>query len=228
MMRYIVFKKNKLQKIGPYISVLVVTALIVLIVMTFILDIYKIPTESMQPTLIPGDHVVGLKIVYGIKVPFTDIYIKISEPKHSDLVSIKRPEDKILYVKRVIALPKESVDLKLGNIIVSGQSFKRDYAVDTSVYKYVDANDAVFEEHAWNKKYYVSYSNQKRISDMDKVHVCSNNGFFVMGDNRTNSVDSRKWGDVKERDIVSKIVLIFFSADPDTGKVRWDRIGLIW
>ena len=226
-MRYIVFKKNKLQKIVPYISIIVVTALIVLIVTTFILDIYRIPTESMEPTLLPGDHVVGLKIVYGIRIPFTDIDIKISGPKHSDLVSIKRPEDSILYIKRVIALPSESVDIRSGNITVSGQVFKRDYAVNTSVYKYADANDVVFEERAWNKKYYVSYSNQKRISDMDKMHVCSSDGFFVMGDNRTNSVDSRKWGDVKGKDIVSRVVFILFSTDPDTGKVRWERTGFV-
>jgi signal peptidase I len=226
-MRYIVFRKNKFQKIVPYLSALVITALIVLIVMTFILDIYKIPTQSMQPTLLPGDHVLGLKIVYGIKVPFTNVYIKIAEPEHSDLVSIKRPEDKVLYIKRVIALPTESVDLRSGNVTVSGKILKRDYAADTSVYKYVDPNDVVFEEHIGNKKYYVSYSDQKRTADMDKEHVCSSDGFFVMGDNRTNSIDSRKWGDVKARDIVSKIVLIFFSVDPDTGKVRWGRIGSI-
>jgi signal peptidase I len=227
MMRYIVFRKNKLQKIRPYISLVVVTALIALIVMTFILDIYRIPTESMEPTLLPGDHVVGLKIVYGIRIPFTDIHIKISGPKHSDVVSIKRPEDNILYIKRVVALPTESVELRSGNITVSGQVFKRDYATDTSMYKYADANDVVFEEFAWNKKYYVSYSNQKRISDMDKIRVCSSDGFFVMGDNRTNSVDSRKWGDVRGRDIVSRVVFIFFSTDPDTGKIRWGRVGII-
>ncbi len=226
-MRYIVFRKNTIYKLRPYISAFIVTAIIFFIVMTFILDLYKIPTESMEPTLLPGDHVVGLKIVYGIKIPFTDTRIRISSPKRSDLVAIKRPSDNILYIKRVIALPTESVELKSGNVVVSGSIFTRDYATDTSVYKYTDPEDVIFEETARNRRYYVSYSNKKRMTDMDKTHVCGSDGFFVMGDNRTNSVDSRKWGDVKDNDIISRVVFVLFSTDPDTGRVRWTRTGFI-
>ncbi len=62
---------------------------------------------------------------------------------------------------------------------------------------------------------------------MEKPFSCSTDGYFVMGDNRTNSIDSRKWGEIKRKDILTKAVFIFFSADPDTGQIRWDRIGLI-
>ena len=225
-MRYIVYKKNALQKIKPYINLLVATALIVLVVGTFILDIYKIPTQSMQPTLLPGEHVIGLKIVYGIKVPFTNTYIRFSEPQHGDVVSIKRPEDKIIYIKRIVALPMESVDFKNGDLVVLGRNLKRNYATGTSIYKYIE-DDAVFQEDNWNKKYFVSYSNQKRIVDMEKPFVCGADGYFVMGDNRTNSIDSRKWGEIKRKDILTKAAFIFFSEDPDTGAIRWDRIGFI-
>jgi len=225
-MRYLVFRKNAFQKILPYINVVIATALIILFVNFFILDLYKIPTQSMQPTLLPGEHVIGLKIVYGIKMPFTGTYIKFSDPQHSDVVAIKRPDEKIVYIKRIIALPTEAVGFKSGNIVVAGMSFKRDYATDVSLYKYIDDNNVVFDEHAGNKKYKVSYSNQKRIPDMEKIHYCSSDGYFVIGDNRTNSIDSRKWGDIKRQDILSKAVLVWFSIDPDTGEVRWDRIGL--
>lgn len=225
-MRYIVYKKNALQRIKPYIKLLFATALIILVVLTFILDIYKIPTQSMQPTLLPGEHVVGLKIVYGMAIPFTNIYIRFSEPQHGDVVSIKRPEDKIIYIKRVVGLPMESVDFRNGDLSVLGRSLKRNYATGTSIYKYID-NDAIFQEDGWGKKYFVSYSNQKRSVDMEKPFSCGTDGYFVMGDNRTNSIDSRKWGEIKRKDILTKAVFIFFSADPDTGKIRWGRIGLI-
>jgi len=223
-MRYIVYKKNIIHKIKPYIKFLVATALIIFVLGTFILDIYKIPTQSMQPTLLPGEHVIGLKIVYGVQIPFTNMYIKFSEPQHGDVVSIKRPEDKIIYIKRVVALPMESVDFKGGNLNVLGRDLKRDYATGTSIYKYIDS-DVVFQEDGTNKKYFVSYSNQRRVVDMEQPFVCSAEGYFVMGDNRTNSVDSRKWGEIKRKDILAKAVFIFFSLDPDTGKIRWDRIG---
>jgi len=225
-MRYIVYKKNALQKIKPYIKLIIATALIIWVVGAFILDVYKIPTQSMQPTLLPGEHVIGLKIIYGIQIPFTNSYIRFSEPQHGDVVSIKRPEDNIIYIKRVVALPMESVDFRKGNLVVLGRSLRRDYATGTSVYKYID-NDVIFTEDGWNKKYFVSYSNQKRTADMERPYVCGD-GYFVMGDNRTNSVDSRKWGEIKRKDILAKAVFIFFSLDPDTGKIRWDRFGLIY
>lgn len=174
----------------------------------FIFDVYKITSSSMQPNIVPGDHVLGLRF---------------GKPNRSDVVAVKVPVEDEIYIKRIVAMPGETVVFKAGELIVNGNGLKKNYTDNKSVYKYIDSADVVFEEFDGSKKYYVAHSNVVRTRDMEKEQVCGNGTYFLMGDNRTNSEDSRKWGGVDGVNILSRVVIVLYSTDPETGKVRLDR-----
>ena len=224
-MRPFVLTRTYYQKFNRYISPIIATVIIVLFVRVFVADSYKIPSNSMQPTLVEGDHVVGLKIIYGIRIPFGGPYIRFFAPKKADLVVIKRADGNN-YIKRVVALNGDTVEMSSGKLKISGKEIVRKFGTDVSKYRYIDNDSAVYREFLDKEFYSVLYSGSKRTEDLPLVKL-SKGQMFLLGDNRTNSVDSRSWGPVKEDDLLAKVVFVWFSKDPVSGKIRWDRFGLI-
>ncbi len=222
----LVLTRNFYQRFSRFINPLLATALIVFVVKTFIADTYKIPSDSMQPTLIDGDHVIGLKLIYGIKVPFRESYIRFSYPSRGDAVVIKRP-DNLFYIKRVIAVAPDKVGFKTGNLAINDKHIKKIFGTDTSKYKYIDNNQAVYREFLGSKYYSVIYSGSKRPLDLSTPVKLEKDKIFVLGDNRTDSIDSRQWGAIDCKDVVARPIFVWFSKDPQTKKIRWNRIGLI-
>lgn len=211
-MRYIVFTKSSYQRLKPHLFLILCAVIVFVVLKVFVLEIYRIPTSSMQPTLVEGDHILGLKR-FSIK--------------KGDIVAVKRQQDSSIYVKRVAATQNETISMKAGSVFVNGKKLKLIFDDDTKKYRYIENSDVVYKEFNGDSSYSVLYSNTKRPVDISKEYKVSDAGLFLLGDNRVNSVDSRTWGEVKRSDVVSKIVLIWFSMDPDTKKIRWDRIGLV-
>lgn len=165
---------------------ILIAAFLALFIRTFVAQPFKIPSNSMYPTLKPGDRIFVNKFIYGARIPFTDItFPKIRSPKAGDIVVFVSPvEKKKFLVKRFIAYGGESVEIKDGGIYVDGKRL---------------------EAPPMNKIFYYSrgdYGRENKIIEVPKGY------FYVLGDNSPNSMDSRYWGFVPDKNLVGKAFVI--------------------
>lgn len=196
------FKKFRKEWVEPVIFALILAG----IIRTFIIQPFKIPSGSMEDTLLVGDHLMAVKFLYGIKIPFTDKRIlKIRDPEAGDIIVFKFPDDPSKdFIKRCIATGGQRVEIKYKVV-------------------YVDGVEQKLPEHAkFVDDFILPHNHRDNISEF----VVPDDMFFMMGDNRDNSNDSRFWGYVPYKNIVGKAFIIYWSWDKDSSHVRhvrWDR-----
>ena len=192
-------KTKQKSVLREYVEAIVIAVVLALFIRTFVVQAFKIPSGSMKPTLLVGDHILVNKFIYGIKIPFTDkTLISLGEPKREDVVVFKYPLDpKKDYIKRVIGLPGEKVQLVNKVLFINGRD--------------------IDDPHA-------SYSLYGNLRNYGPVTVPADH-LFVMGDNRDESSDSRVWGFVPYAYLKGKAFLIYWSWDSENFGVRWRRIG---
>lgn len=191
-----------------WIEILVIALVLALFIRAFFLHPYKIPSQSMEDTLLQGDHIMATKFSYGMTVPFTTykIWGRDIVPKRGDVVIFTFPKDPSLdFVKRVIGLPGDTIAVRDKKVYVNGQMFTAGHE------KYTDP--------------YIVTEGQGRMRDNMPELVVQKGYVFAMGDNRDQSYDSRFWGFVKLEDVIGKAFIIYFSWDSDNSGVRWGRIG---
>jgi signal peptidase I len=200
------FKSIRKEWIEPIIIALILA----MIIRTFIIQAFKIPSESMVPTLLIGDHLMASKCIYGLKIPFTDSSIlDFNKPDRFDVVIFKSPlrteED---WVKRVVGLPGDEIEIKDRKIFVNGVMVEDKYGF--------------FDDGPYGKQEFGGHGdNYGPISVPPE-------SYFVMGDNRIHSNDSRYWGFVPFANIRGKALFIYWSsnykAESIFETVRWDRL----
>ena len=200
----------KMSKIGhivkEYAEAIIIAILIALFIRTFVVQAFKIPSGSMKPTLVVGDHILVNKFAYGVKIPFIrKTLIPVGEPKQGDIIVFIYPEDRSKdFIKRVIAVGGDTIQIKNKQIYVNGTIYK------DSVGVYLDNR-------------IIPGSMQPR-DNFGPVKVPPGN-LFVMGDNRDQSYDSRFWGFVGLKDVMGKAFIIYWSWDGEGHSVRWGRIA---
>jgi signal peptidase I len=203
-------KKEKIKKkksiYREYLEAFVYAVVLALIIRAFVVQAFKIPSGSMIPTLLIGDHILVNKFIYGIKIPFTDKKLfAFKEPQRGEIIVFKYPGDEERdFIKRVIGLPGETIEIKGKQVFVNGKPLKEPYTI--------------FNEHK------VPNGPLSLRSHYGPVKVPLNH-LFVMGDNRDNSMDSRVWGFLDERKVKGKAFMIYWSWDRNSHWVRWRRIG---
>ncbi len=192
--------KRKKSAIREYTEIIVLAVALALFVRTFFVQAFRIPSESMEDTLLVGDFLFANKLLYGPKLPFVDVRLPaIRQPKAGDIIIFKYPHDpKIDYIKRCVAVEGQTVEL-----------------VDNKLYV-----DGVMQDEAFTK--YVFGSRPDRHFGPFKV---PEGDIFMMGDNRDNSADSRAWGPLDKKLIAGKAMFIYFSWNPSSHSVRFSRIG---
>ena len=192
-------KTKQKSVVREYAEAIIIAIVLALFIRTFVIQAFKIPSGSMKPTLLVGDHILVNKFIYGIKLPFTDkILISLSEPERGDVVVFKFPLDTSKdYIKRVIGLPGDRVELVNKQLLINGQPTE--------------------DPHA-------SYSMNGSMRVFGPVTVPSGH-LFVMGDNRDESSDSRVWGFVPRPYLKGKAFLIYWSWDRKNYGVRWNRLA---
>lgn len=202
-------QKMKKSTLREYIESLIIAALIAFFVRSFFVQAYKIPSSSMEPTLLVGDHILVNRLSYVVKVPIWDkIILELSKPERGDVIVFRYPEDRSKdFIKRVIAKEGEVVEIFGRRIYINGKEIEDPWGF----YE--------FGEEGLSEKEHIGPLKVPK------------DAYFVMGDNRDRSFDSRFWGFVRKEDLVGKALIIYFSWNRNARDllhlVRWGRIGMI-
>ncbi len=183
---------------------------------------YVVPTPSMNPTVLEGDFFITNKLAYRLKVPFTKTtVVDLEKPKRGDIIVFKFPLDESeLYMKRVIAVPGDIVEVKNGKLMINGRE------VEQRLLSSGQSAD-LYKEDLFGSEYTIQHlKSRTRMESMPPV-VVPEGYLFVEGDNRDDSYDSRYWGLLAQENVEGKVVARWFSFDTKKLKPRFDRIGLM-
>lgn len=196
----------------------------VLLIRSFIIEPYKIPSGSMIPTLMIGDFILVDKNIYGYKLPLTNyVLIENEEPSRGDVVVFKYPENtKINYIKRIIGIPGDEIIYRDKTLYVNGTKNELTKHIKHNYDPLEIADGVVYFENNHNKKYLILNQNQAPFNFSYKV---PEDMYFVLGDNRDNSNDSRYWGPVPKENLVGKAFFIWMFWNLDSHYNVFDRIG---
>ena len=191
-----------------WVSTLAWALVLALIIRTGVVQTFEIPSGSMEHTLEVGDYLLANKFIYGIKLPFLDYRLpKVRAPKRGDVVIFAYPKDPSQdFVKRLIGVPGDEIVIKDKQVFINGQP----YASGHEIYK----DNQVLPASAGPR-------------DNFGPVVVPPGQYFMMGDNRDESYDSRFWGFVPESAIKGLAMVKYWSWVAGTWRVRWDRLGRI-
>jgi signal peptidase I len=175
-----------------YAEAAVIAVVLALFIRTFVVQAFKIPSGSMEPTLLVGDHILVNKFIYGIKMPFIHTtLIPVSEPKRGDVIVFIYPVDQSKdFIKRVIGLPGDRIEIFGEKIYINGKPYDDKHGF------YADQGSGSFRSTVQ--------------SHFGPVTVPADH-LFVMGDNRDHSYDSRYWGFVPLNFVKGEAFIIYWS-----------------
>lgn len=198
--------------------------IIVLLLRSFLIEPFRIPSGSLEPTLLVGDFVAVNKFIYGLRLPVWEKKIlAIANPKEGDIAVFRWPPDPSFdYIKRVIGTPGDKVGYHNKVLTINGQEMKQtfvQYTTDESSGKAV----AQYQENLNGVVHDIYVRQDVPAVDFD-VEVPPGN-YFMMGDNRDDSADSRFWGFVSDEYLRGKAFLVWMSWNSKTDMVRWSSIG---
>jgi signal peptidase I len=211
------------KKVLNEIRIFALMILIVSSLRSALADWNDVPTGSMKPTIQEGDRVVVNKLAYDLKVPFTTIKIfQWDNPKRGDIVVLFSPVDGVRLVKRVVALPGDQVEMRENQLFINGKVAKQSPVATTELADYGRAY--VLAENLYGHTHKMMVTPEiPAVRSFGPVVVPAGN-YFVLGDNRDNSNDSRFIGFIERRRIVGEAVAVAFSLDRSRYFVpRFDR-----
>lgn len=191
-----------------YLEVIIAAVILALFIRTFLVQTYKIPSGSMESTLEVGDQILVSKFLYGVRLPIVNkVLIPITTPRRGDVIVFIFPQDrKVDFIKRVIGIPGDTVEIRNKKLLINGELVNDEFA------RYTEPS---------------GMSAMIKPRDMFGPVRVPVNKYFVMGDNRDHSHDSRWWGYVDIEDIRGKAFLIHWSWKSTGWGVRWGRLGKI-
>ena len=215
-------QKIKLDKKGrpkkpwyrEWAEAIIVAGILALIIRTFVIQAFKIPSGSMEDTLLVGDHLLVNKFIYGTQIPFAgdDRYFTVREPQRGDIIVFEWPVDTINkklnwfsrkdFIKRIIGVPGDRVEIKDKQVFVNGEHFKINKEVNKSPYMIPGCSDI----GSWSR------SASERVRDCMNEVIVPQDSYFVLGDNRQKTGDSRnvEIGYVPFENLVARVVLILW------------------
>ena len=173
--------------VREWVESILIAFVLAMVIRTFVVQAFKIPTGSMRPTLIEGDRILVNKFIYGAKIPFTPIHFpQMRAPQRGDVVVFIYPQDtRRDFIKRMIAGPGETVEINSGVLYIDGKPL---------------------EEPLFDRYYY----NRGPYGEEGKKITVPADSYFVLGDNSGSSQDSRYWGFVPKKYLLGKAFLIYW------------------
>jgi signal peptidase I len=209
---------------------------LVFVVRSFLFEPFQIPSESMVPTLEVGDFIVVNKFSYGIRLPLIRTKVlNISSPKRGDVMVFFPPHDERYFIKRVIGLPGDRIQYINHQLYINDQKVEIDFdSVTTDLSRPFDACSTVFKgssvmmtEMLDDKTFRSRKCTVPGQYSLSGTWIVPNGHYFMMGDNRDNSLDSRDWGFVPERNVVGKAVAIWMHWEKIFSLPSFGRAGAI-
>lgn len=206
--------------------------LILFVVRAVVVEAFKIPTSSMEGTLLAGDFLLVNKAVYGAEIPGVGISLPpFAAPERGDVVVFNPPhEPGKHYVKRVVGLPGDTLEMRRKRLYVNGLELYEPYARHRD-----PRGDAVHPGMSWQSRFLLPRARHGRYRpsrDNWGPIAVPEDRYFVLGDNRDNSEDSRYWGFVEREAIRGRPWIVYYSSEPEVvgrsgwfREVRWERIG---
>lgn len=204
---------------------------IYLVIRTFFVEAFRIPSESMEPTLLVGDFLFVNKLIYGPRIPFTGVALPgYADPKRGEVVVYTSPDDRDgnpTVVKRLVGVSGDTLYMRDGLLHVNGIAQRQSFpapAVD------VVAASATHPDFEWQKRFELKQSRfglapQVPTHDDWGPFVIPPRHYFGLGDNRYNSKDARYYGFVPRENFSGRPIFIYFSVDWDAWRIRGSRIG---
>ncbi|MBU4251880.1 MAG: signal peptidase I [Candidatus Omnitrophica bacterium] len=179
---------NKKSVIRDWAESIIIAFLLALVIRTFLVQAFKIPTGSMRMTLIEGDLILVNKFIYGAKIPFTNLRLPaLKPPKRGDVIVFIYPEDKSKdFIKRLVGFPGDVVEIKGGSIYINDKP----------------APEAIFNQ--------IYYYNRGQLDAPGQKMVVPKDSYFVLGDNSATSKDSRYWGFVPKNNLLGQAIIIYW------------------
>lgn len=201
--------KPKKSQLRDWTEALIVAGILALIIRSFIVQAFKIPSGSMEDTLLIGDHLLVNKFIYGTELPLLDDpFFVIREPQRGDVIVFEFPEDRGKsyfkrrdFIKRLIGVPGDTVEIRNKNVFINGKR----YMTPQAVYKEGSLTPGPRD-------------------NMPAITVPEDK-YFVLGDNRDRSYDSRFWRFVNREEIKGLAFIKYWSWDRENFMPRWGRIG---
>lgn len=200
--------------------------LVVLVIRSFIVEPFRIPSASMLPTLHVGDFILVNKFAYGVRLPvLNNKVISVGEPERGDVFVFRYPNNpKIDYIKRVIGLPGDKIGYFNKTVYVNGEAIAQNVKVkDADLLGLAPARSKLYFEDLGEQGHEILIDPDRRLVEGETVVPAGH--YFAMGDNRDNSNDSRFWGTVPEENLVGKAFFIWMSWDWNAGGIVWNRLG---
>lgn len=210
-----------------------IAVVLFLFIRAFLVEAFKIPSGSMERTLLVGDFLLVNKFIYGASVPGSSARIPaVRAPARGDIIVFQWPKDPSKnFVKRLVGLPGDTISMREGRLVHNGQVMDERYVSHTD-----PGADRANHEFSWQEQALV-----RRVEASEGYHPSRNNwgplvvparSYFVLGDNRDNSLDSRYWGFVPDSLVRGQPLVVYYSYAPDSAQrfawisaIRWDRLG---
>ena len=198
--------------------------LVVFVLRSFLVEPFQIPSSSMVPTLEVGDYILVNKYTYGIRLPVIRTKVlALNNPQRGDVVVFFPPHmNDTYFIKRVVGLPGDTVEYRNKQIFVNGEWVEREPAAE----QFAQSSHNITGRESLGESEHLMQVDTRRPSSDFSVVVRPGH-YFMMGDNRDNSSDSRVWGQVSEKDIVGKAFAIWMHWDTLISLPSFSRVGAI-
>lgn len=208
------------RKVKKEIESWIWTIVVVVFIRAFLLQAYEIPTGSMEDTLLPGDFLLGAKFIYGFQIPYTSKKIvRFMKPKRGQIVIFNYPlNTRQDFVKRCIGLPGDTLMIIDKTVYINGKPLKEPYKTIKDSFNTIpplmEINSGVAMEQYERLWLNGAFRNEKRVRDNFGPVVVPKDMYFVMGDNRDYSYDSRFWGPVPYDYLKGVPLITYLSVEP--------------
>ena len=228
-------KKNWKKKIAEFAKgwagSLIIAFFLATSIKSAIADWYVVPTGSMIPTIIEGDRIFVNKLAYDLKIPYSTLHISVwDNPQRGDIVVFYSPADGKRLVKRVVGLPGDMISMEKNRLYINGSPVSyesSDLSDKPDVMERIDDNQKVFSEKLPKRSHdiMVTYDIGKEpYGYILPPKQVPENCYYMLGDNRDNSADSRYFGFVERKQILGRATTVVMSLNPDRSYYpRWDR-----
>ena len=189
-------KPKRKSALREYVEAIGIAVLLALVIRTFVVQAFTIPSGSMMDTLLVGDYILVNKFLFGAELPFTDLHMPgLRNPHQGDIVVFKYPQDERRdFIKRIIGTPGDRIQIRGRQVFVNGRQLVEPYT------KFADGARSVQDTYCG-----YAYGCEPTVVPGDS--------YFVMGDNRDNSQDSRYWGFLPRGYIKGKALVIYWSYE---------------